>query len=140
MMASNGSMGTTHSSNKQLTSYYESLRSNVMSILGGGMKVPNEMEAAASMASSMGMGVGMGMGAATAASTKDNFDSYLSKLQTICTDNVGSMGDETKTTSASSRGHTAAASAASTASGNHLLNQNNASVSGVGDYSQHVIL
>jgi hypothetical protein len=57
-------------SNKQLTSYYESLRSNVISILGH-VKVPNEMESSMSGATS-----------------KENFDSYLTKLQTICTDNM----------------------------------------------------
>ena len=77
------------SNSKQLSSYYESLRSNVMSILGQ-VKVPgaagcpqvssNEMD---HHSSHHNMGF----------STKENFDSYLTKLQTICTEN---LGDEVK--------------------------------------------
>lgn len=53
----------------QLTEYYESLRNNVMSLLehvklpGGGTTAPNERL------------------------NHDNFDSYLSKIHSLCTDN-----------------------------------------------------
>lgn len=54
----------------QLTEYYESLRNNVMSLLehvklpgGGGAPPPNERL------------------------SHDNFDSYLSKIHSLCTDN-----------------------------------------------------
>ena len=77
--APSGMVGSNSSNSKQLSSYYESLRSNVMSILGQ-VKVPcnsNEM-------------VDPNM---AGFSTKENFDSYLTKLQTICTEN---MGEEVK--------------------------------------------
>ena len=66
---------TPGSTNQHLSSYYESLRSNVMSILGQ-VKVPqgssNEM-----------MEVSGGFNP-----SKENFDSYLTKLQTICTETM----------------------------------------------------
>ena len=76
-------VGPTAGSNKHLSSYYESLRSNVMSILGQ-VKVPppgsvaacNDMEATAST-----------LGGCFNPS-KENFDSYLTKLQTICTETM----------------------------------------------------
>lgn len=73
-----------NSSSKQLSSYYESLRSNVMSILGqvkvsGSNEMMHEPAVAASMSSS-----------STTMSSKENFDSYLTKLQTICTENMNS--------------------------------------------------
>ena len=69
------------SSNKQLSSYYESLRSNVMSILGQ-VKVPTTH-------------VGTNMGDlqdphGSFNASKENFDSYLTKLQNICTENMNS--------------------------------------------------
>lgn len=75
----------------KLNNYYESLRTNVMSILGH-VRMPNEP---------VGSGVGhsssaaaMGLAAAGTSSclpdniSQENFDSYLSKLQTICTDSM----------------------------------------------------
>ena len=82
--APSGMVGSNSSNSKQLSSYYESLRSNVMSILGQ-VKVPcnsNEMVVDPS-----------NMAAAHGFSTKENFDSYLTKLQTICTEN---MSEEVK--------------------------------------------
>ena len=77
-------VGPTPGSSKHLSSYYESLRSNVMSILGQ-VKVPpppgstacSEMEATASS-----------LGGCPFNPSKDNFDSYLTKLQTICTETM----------------------------------------------------
>ena len=84
----------------KLNNYYESLRSNVMSILGH-VRMPNDpvsaasagLAAAASGSSSSGLVSGAHMGSAASSSMPDNisqenFDSYLSKLQTICTENM----------------------------------------------------
>ena len=76
-------------SRKHLTSYYESLRSNVMSILGH-VKVPSdEMHAGAVAAAGV-----CSAGAAVSGPSKDNFDSYLTKLQSICTETM--TNDEIK--------------------------------------------
>lgn len=61
--------------NARLNNYYENLRSNVMSILGH-VKVPNEQDPNV---------VGH-------SGHPENFDSYLTKLQTICTDNMNDEG------------------------------------------------
>ena len=61
-------------SRKHLTSYYESLRSNVMSILGH-VKVPSEEMHAGAVAAA---GVCSAGAAVSSGPSKDNFDSYLS--------------------------------------------------------------
>ena len=61
-------------SHKHLTSYYESLRSNVMSILGQ-VKVPSE-------------DMHVPPPPPVPGSKADNFDSYLTKLQSICTETM----------------------------------------------------
>ena len=71
-------------SRKHLTSYYESLRSNVMSILGH-VKVPSASD-----------------DVMHASGSKDNFDSYLTKLQSICTETM--TNEEVKPITGSSGG------------------------------------
>ena len=87
----------------KLNNYYESLRSNVMSILGH-VRMPNDPVSAASAglaAAASGSGTsglpGTHMGSSASSSMPDNisqenFDSYLSKLQTICTENMQDDG------------------------------------------------
>ncbi|QQP37469.1 Uncharacterized protein FKW44_017742, partial [Caligus rogercresseyi] len=74
-------------STTKLSNYYESIRSNVMSILGGSAAA-NPGSGVASSSSSSGLGASMD-GLAT---TKENFDSYLNKLQNICTAESNSAG------------------------------------------------
>ena len=80
----------TNGSRKHLTSYYESLRSNVMSILGH-VKVPSEEMHAGAVAAA---GVCSAGAAVSSGPSKDNFDSYLTKLQSICTETM--TNDEIK--------------------------------------------
>ena len=87
----------------KLNNYYESLRSNVMSILGH-VRMPNDpvsaasagLAAAASGSNTSGI-PGSHMASSAPSSMPDNisqenFDSYLSKLQTICTENMADEG------------------------------------------------
>ena len=87
----------------KLNNYYESLRSNVMSILGH-VRMPNDpvsaasagLAAAASGSNTSGLsGTHMGSSASSTMPeniSQENFDSYLSKLQTICTENMADDG------------------------------------------------
>ena len=87
----------------KLNNYYESLRSNVMSILGH-VRMPNDPVSAASagLAASASGSNTSGLTSHHMASTgsssmpdnisQENFDSYLSKLQTICTENMTDEG------------------------------------------------
>ena len=82
----------------KLNNYYESLRSNVMSILGH-VRMPNDPVSAASAGlAAAASGTNTSHMASSASSTmpdnisQENFDSYLSKLQTICTENMTDEG------------------------------------------------
>ena len=89
----------------KLNNYYESLRSNVMSILGH-VRMPNDpvsatsagLAVAASGSHTSGLTHGPPHMASSASSSmpdnisQENFDSYLSKLQTICTENMADEG------------------------------------------------
>ena len=86
--------------NVKLNNYYETFRRDMISILGN-VKMPNGEAAAAQAASNSSEGssaVAAAAAASSAAATssnmsKENFDSYFNKLQTICTDN---MSDDVK--------------------------------------------
>ena len=77
----------------KLNNYYESLRTNVMSILGHAAGAAGGSSAAAagpmaSLAAASAGGLSSdSLGAAAGHHSETAFDSYLSKLQTICTDN-----------------------------------------------------
>ena len=83
----------------KLNNYYESLRSNVMSILGH-VRMPNDPVSAASAglaAAASGTNTSHHMTSSASSSmpeniSQENFDSYLSKLQTICTENMSDEG------------------------------------------------
>lgn len=95
--ASSGSANSA-SSGKFPNSSYESLRRDMISILGQQMKMPsasgNEVD------SNLGLShANSGSNPCATSSnttTKDNFDSYFSKLQTICTDSSMEEGKEGK--------------------------------------------
>ena len=80
----------------KLNSYYENLRTNVMSILGQVREPiipppPSGPNSAGSTSTSAG-GIGGsggpgGISGVVAANSQDQFDSYLTKLQTICSEN-----------------------------------------------------
>lgn len=63
--------------NAKLNNYFESLRTNVISSIIGHARMPSEPEATTAAA------------AAAAALNPEHFDNYLTKLQTICTENMG---------------------------------------------------
>ena len=89
----------------KLNDYYNSLRSNVMSILGH-VGMPNGpvsaasagLAVAASGANTSGLSTSHMTGSSGSSAimpdniSQENFDSYLSKLQTICTENMGEDG------------------------------------------------
>ena len=82
----------------KLNNYYESLRSNVMSILGH-VRMPNDPVSAASAGlAAAASGTNTSHMTSSASSSmpenisQENFDSYLSKLQTICTENMTDEG------------------------------------------------
>ena len=77
------SASATH--NKQLSSYYESLRTNVMSILGQVKVQPtSDMDTSSAAAAAVAAGITPD----NLTPNKENFDSYLCKLQNICTENL----------------------------------------------------
>ena len=80
----------------KLNSYYENLRTNVMSILGQVREPiippPPTPTCPVSGANPAGVGVGSthsATGGLVPANSQDQFDSYLTKLQTICSDQNG---------------------------------------------------
>ena len=70
----------------KLNSYYENLRSNVMSILGQVREpiIPPPPPSTVPSATSSTAGIPVG-------NSQDQFDSYLTKLQNICSENGGSV-------------------------------------------------
>ena len=77
----------------KLNSYYENLRTNVMSILGQVREpiIPPPPPMPPTTATIGGSGnipvSGSGNGSLVVANSQDQFDSYLTKLQTICSEN-----------------------------------------------------
>lgn len=79
----------------KLNNYYENLRTNVMSILGQVREpiIPPPPGSNGSIPVTGSNPVGI---SGVVANTQDQFDSYLTKLQTICSENGGGAGDPNK--------------------------------------------